>query len=114
MEDTLDPGEEYGEEGAGGGRGEILDRSSNPFCGQFLVWSAANRRDVVAEIPEPSADSAADKATSASHNRLHAFTAVSTSGPGTSMAVWDAAQLPRRSRKILALCRASTGNDWWK
>ena len=112
VEDALGAGKERGERGLGLRRREVLDRRVDSLGGQFRVRPAAERRDVVAEIAKPSAERGTDEAAAAGDDRLHAVTAAAASG--NSMAVWVAAQAPRRSRKILALCRASTGNDWWK
>ena len=88
-----------------------MDHRADAFGGQARIGPAAEGCHVVATIPQSPAERTADETAPAGDERFHAWPARSVVGSSISMAACVAAQTASRSRKILALWRASTGNE---
>ena len=111
VEHASNTGEDPSQRRIGRGGGEIVDHRPDPCGGEHGGRPPGEGDDVVAKNVETAAKGRADEATSPRDEHPHA----SAVPPGPiSIAGWVAAHTESLSRKILALCRASTGNDGWK
>ena len=114
VEHASHTGEVLREGRIGRGGGEIVGHHPDPLGSEARGWAPREGDHVCAKSMKAAAECRSDEAASARDEHPHAIPALPAEGGARSTAVCVAAQTESLSRKILALCRASTGNDGWK